>query len=199
MLADEVHEGQAVVGIMGGPTILPQREPAEPPLVVLGELAVGFRTLLFRESECVALADHLAADRPYLGICLGLQVLFEGSEEAPGRAGLGILPGEVARLRGGTDAAGERVKIPHMGWNTARVQGEGARYIPDGGWFYFVHSFAVRPRDPAVIAAVTDHGEDFCSAVARGRMLGVQFHPEKSQREGLALIARWARETGVTT
>lgn len=145
-----------------------------------------------------ALADHLAADRPYLGICLGLQVLFEGSDEAPGRAGLGILPGDVMRLRGGTDAAGERVKIPHMGWNTAQVQGEGSRYIPDGGWFYFVHSFAVRPRDPSVIAAVTDHGEKFCSAVARGRMLGVQFHPEKSQREGLALITRWARETGVT-
>lgn len=141
--------------------------------------------------------DHIDAGRPYLGICLGLQVLFEGSDEAPGRAGMGVFQGRVARLEPRTEADGTRVKVPHMGWNTVRAMNEGARWMPAEAWYYFVHSYAVRPEDPTVIAALCAHGDDFCCAVARGKLLGVQFHPEKSQRAGLDLIRRWFHAMGV--
>lgn len=141
-----------------------------------------------------ALTDHIEADRPFLGICLGLQVLFEGSEEAPGRGGLGVFRGQVRRFRDGLrDADGALVKIPHMGWNEVTPRGD-SRWLPTREWFYFVHSYHVVPDDGAVVAATATHGEDFVCAVARGRLLGVQFHPEKSQRAGLALLRRFFTE-----
>lgn len=146
-----------------------------------------------------AITDHIAAGRPYLGICLGLQVLFETSEEAPGRAGLGVFPGRVRRLEGGVDADGARVKVPHMGWNTVRAVNDGARWIDDGAWYYFVHSYVVVPDDPTLVAGETEHGAVFASAVARGNLLGVQFHPEKSQRAGIALLRRWFEAMGAAT
>lgn len=139
-----------------------------------------------------ALVDHIEAAKPYLGICLGLQVLFEGSEEAPGRGGLGVFKGHVRRFREGMrDDDGALVKIPHMGWN--EVRSEGVPCLPARGWFYFVHSYHVVPApDEAGLARATaSHGETFVAAVSRAAVLGVQFHPEKSQREGLALIKRF--------
>lgn len=143
-----------------------------------------------------AVRAHLDAERPYLGICLGLQVLFEASEEAAGCAGLGVLRGRVARLRGGVDPqTGAPLKIPHIGWNVAEpsptARERGLLAEGPGQHFYFVHSFAVVPEDSRVAAATTEYGEPFVSAVAYGNVFACQFHPEKSQRAGLALLERF--------
>ena len=140
-----------------------------------------------------AIRASIARGTPYLGICLGMQALFASSEEGPGCAGLGVLEGDVARL---SDRApdGERLKIPHVGWNTVDVRPGASPLLPvEPTYFYFVHSYAVRPRDPALVAATTDYGAPFVSAVAKDNVLAVQFHPEKSQAAGLALLARFVR------
>jgi imidazole glycerol-phosphate synthase subunit HisH len=134
-----------------------------------------------------AVVAGIRAGKPYLGICLGLQVLFEGSEEDPSCAGLGILPGRVRRF---TDTPG--LKIPHMGWNQTRRRAAGAtpalRDVPDGTFFYFVHSYFAVPARPEDVALETEHGTAFCAAVARDNLFACQFHPEKSQAAGLALL-----------
>jgi glutamine amidotransferase len=119
--------------------------------------------------------DHLAAERPYLGICLGMQILFESSEEAEGVAGLGTVRGSVRRF---PHTPG--FKVPHMGWNQIRSQGAFA----DGAWFYFVHSFYCAPVDTDLAVATAEHGVEFCAALSRGHLLACQFHPEKSDRAG---------------
>jgi imidazole glycerol phosphate synthase glutamine amidotransferase subunit len=131
----------------------------------------------------------IAADRPFLGICLGMQLLFEGSDEDGART-LGILPGRTVRL---IDAP----RLPHIGWNAVRRRRPHPLFagVATDAPFYFVHSYAPRPAGPEgadVALAVTDHGPDFVSAVARGRLAGVQFHPERSGRDGLRLLANFA-------
>jgi imidazole glycerol-phosphate synthase subunit HisH len=139
-----------------------------------------------------AVRAHLAAERPYLGICLGLQVLFESSEEAPGCGGLGVLPGRVVKLEDGTDPlTGSSLKIPHTGWNVADPTSNAGLLSGRPEHFYFVHSYVVAPSDPAVVAATTDYGQRFVSAVAFKNVFACQFHPEKSQRAGLALLERF--------
>jgi glutamine amidotransferase len=139
-----------------------------------------------------AVREHLGAERPYLGICLGLQVLFESSEEAPGAAGLGVLAGRVARLPGGEDPLTGTLKIPHVGWNTVEpVAGTRSLLPPEATHFYFVHGFVAAPADAGVVCGWTDYGQRFPSAVARGNVFACQFHPEKSQRAGLALLGRF--------
>jgi glutamine amidotransferase len=141
-----------------------------------------------------AVREHLRAERPYLGICLGLQVLFEGSEEAPGCAGLGVLKGRVERLPGGIEpASGAPLKIPHMGWNLAEPAPGNRGLLAEGAphHFYFVHSFAVVPADARVVASTTEYGTSFVSAVAYGNVFACQFHPEKSQGAGLSLLERF--------
>jgi glutamine amidotransferase len=139
-----------------------------------------------------AVRAHFAAQRPYLGICLGLQVLFGSSEEAPGCAGLGVLEGSVVKLKDGKDPlTGAALKIPHIGWNVAEPTERRGLLTPAGQHFYFVHSFVVAPRDRAIVAATTEYGERFVSAIAYDNVFACQFHPEKSQRAGLALLERF--------
>ncbi|HXX69418.1 MAG TPA: imidazole glycerol phosphate synthase subunit HisH [Polyangiaceae bacterium] len=137
---------------------------------------------------------HLAKEKPYFGICLGLQVLLGTSEEAPGCSGLGVVEGSVVRLAGGVDPlTGAKLKIPHVGWNAAEPTAGVRALLPEAEHFYFVHSFAVAPRDPRVIAATTEYGARFVSAIAYGNVFACQFHPEKSQRAGIALLERFVR------
>ncbi|MGE5554324.1 MAG: imidazole glycerol phosphate synthase subunit HisH [Betaproteobacteria bacterium] len=137
-------------------------------------------------------AEALAGGRPFLGLCLGLHLLFDESEESFGGEyprGLGVLPGRVVRL------TGEGLKVPQIGWNTVAFRRahpilEG---IPDGSYFYFVHSYRVVPADPAAVLLTTEYGTTFASGVALGNLVAFQFHPEKSSATGLALLANFGR------
>jgi glutamine amidotransferase len=132
---------------------------------------------------------HLQADRPFFGICMGLQLLFETGLEGGRHAGLGVLPGEVVRFERPTG-----MKVPHMGWNTVAWRGP---WPPAAAadFYYFVHSYHAQPQEESLVAAVTDYGGEFCSAVSRGRLFATQFHPEKSQAAGLALMAAFLGRT----
>lgn len=134
------------------------------------------------------ISDRLAAGTPVLGICLGFQLIFESSSELGGAPGLGLVEGEVSGLR----APG--LKVPHMGWEPVRWERESELTdgIPNETPFYFVHSFAPRPRDQADLLATAVHGERFACAVARAPLYGVQFHPEKSSAAGLRLLGNFA-------
>ena len=137
-----------------------------------------------------ALAGWLAAGRPLLGICVGMQLLFEASEEGPVADGVGVLPGKIRRLTG-------KVKIPHIGWDEVAVRAGSRLFagLGDGTRFYFVHSYAPEPDGDAV-AAVCDYGGRFAAAVEHGNLFGTQFHPEKSGRAGLALLGNFVTQVG---
>lgn len=119
------------------------------------------------------LTDWIVQGRPYLGICLGMQLLFESSEEAGGTEGLGLIKGRVTRLP-------DRVTVPHIGWNTV-----------DGEHYYFDHSFAAHPEDESVVDGWCEHGERFAASITRDSITAVQFHPEKSGTAGLELLRKW--------
>ena len=143
---------------------------------------------LHRLGYAEPLREYLAAGRPYLGICIGLQTLFAGSEESPGSAGLGVIPGRIERFPAGS------LSVPHMGWNGLRSLRENALLQGlDAEKFYFVHSYcARRDADNADwVLAETDYGESFVSAVQRGQIMAVQFHPEKSGPLGLEVLRRF--------
>jgi glutamine amidotransferase len=144
-----------------------------------------------------AIGARLEAGVPFLGICLGMQWLFEGSDEAPDTPGLGCLPGRVVRLPDRTDT-GDRLKVPHAGWNTARAASgpghePGIPGLGDGAYFYFTHAYAAPVTESA--AAITEYGVPFASAVRRGNICGVQFHPEKSGAAGLAVLRAFIEGT----
>jgi imidazole glycerol-phosphate synthase subunit HisH len=137
-----------------------------------------------------AVAGWLEAGRPLLGICVGMQLLFEASEEGPVSDGVGVVPGKIRRLTGD-------VKIPHIGWDEGAVR-QGSRLfagLGDGTRFYFVHSYAPEPDGDAV-AAVCEYGGRFAAAVEHGNLFGTQFHPEKSGQAGLALLANFVTVVG---
>ena len=139
-----------------------------------------------------------AASKPFLGICIGLQMLFEHSEEGD-MAGLGILPGRVRRFPSGmTNAAGEKLKVPHMGWNEVRQTRSHPLWagIAQDARYYFVHSYYVEPRDAGLEAAYTEYPFRFTSAVGRDNIFAVQFHPEKSQQSGLSLLFNFVNWDG---
>ncbi len=139
-----------------------------------------------------ALAQHhlletiklAAREKPFLGICLGLQLLFDQSQENNGTTGLGIIAGEVVRF------GNSELKIPHMGWNTVAQTAAHPLWhnIENNARFYSVHSYYVRPRDASVVVGSTDYGMDFACAIAQKQLFAVQFHPEKSQHDGLQLL-----------
>ena len=125
----------------------------------------------------------VASQKPFLGICLGMQVLFDRSEESPGVGGLSILPGEVKRFVTG-------LKVPHMGWNQICIRRQTPifRGVEDGAYFYFVHSYYAVPDCAEDVATTTDYAVEFASAICRGNLFGTQFHPEKSQSVGLKIL-----------
>ncbi|MBK1645989.1 imidazole glycerol phosphate synthase HisHF [Thiocapsa imhoffii] len=142
------------------------------------------------------LRDYLAAGRPYLGICIGLQILFEGSDESPNVPGLGIIPGRIRRFESGT------LTVPHMGWNDVRVERDCSLFANYGGEkFYFVHSYCAEPtsQNAAWHLAKTDYGQPFLSAVAQGDVTAVQFHPEKSGNAGLQLLRSFLENSPAST
>ncbi len=136
------------------------------------------------------LLKHIEADRPLLGICLGLQLLFDRSYEDGNYEGLGVLPGEVVRFK-----KSKTLKIPHMGWNQLNDIQENnplLKDIPAEAWFYFVHSYHVVPENKEVIAANTEHGENVVAMIRRGNLHAAQFHPEKSQEHGLQILKNFS-------
>jgi len=132
-----------------------------------------------------AIRRYLLTGRPFLGICLGMQLMFDESEEGAAK-GLGIIAGTVRRI-----PALPGLKVPHMGWN--RIETSRLSLIPPGASYYFVHSYYVDPKEPEWIAATTRHGIDFPSAVAKGSVLLTQFHPEKSGDEGIRFLSGWLK------
>lgn len=134
--------------------------------------------------------DWIAADKPFLGVCLGMQALFEHSEEGD-VSGLGVFRGRVVRFQ-----RPKELKIPHMGWNAVRFVQPGSPLRADlaieGESFYFVHSFHCVPEDPALVLADCDYGGRFCAAIGRGQVFATQFHPEKSQAKGLQIYRNFA-------
>ncbi len=125
------------------------------------------------------ISDYLASGRPFLGVCLGLQLLLDHTEEGNARC-IGAVPGSVKRLPAG-------LKVPHMGWNSVRLARQHPVFhgIPDGSHFYFVHSYYAAPDDDASVAGITEYGVPFCSIYANKNVVATQFHPEKSGRVGL--------------
>jgi glutamine amidotransferase len=141
---------------------------------------------LARSGMWDATLDWAKSERPFFGICVGYQMLFEASEEAPGQAGLGLFAGEVRKF-----SDKHHLKIPQIGWNTVTVKQPKAPLlagISDGDFVYFVHSYYAAPKDPEIVALESTYGDTFAAAVTRGNLIATQFHPEKSQKAGLRML-----------
>jgi len=165
----------------------PDRIASAPAVVLPGQGAFGTCMQNLTAAGLVEPVVQAArSGRPFLGICVGMQLLFEESEESPGVRGLGLFGGRVVRF-----PRDPELKVPHMGWNQLRI----ARRVPalsqlrDGDWVYFVHSYHPLPADPEVVTTTTSYGLDFVSSVGRDNVWAGVFHPEKSQRVGLRLLA----------
>ena len=133
--------------------------------------------------------DVIRQGKPFLGICLGLQLLFERSEEAPGVKGLGILKGEILRI-----PDGDGLKVPHIGWNSLKLQNQGRLFggLEEEPYVYFVHSYYLKAADSQIVKAVTEYGVPIDASVEQGNVYACQFHPEKSSRTGLAILKNFA-------
>jgi glutamine amidotransferase len=155
-----------------------------------GDGAFGMAMKHLREEGWVEpLREYIALGKPFLGICLGYQLLFSSSEEFGHNEGLGIIPGNVVRFR--TDT----LKVPHMGWNSAELSGNSGFLdgIPNGSYFYFIHSYYPEIRDASWILGEAEYGVRFPCIVGKGNLIAAQFHPEKSHRVGLKIIENFVR------
>jgi imidazole glycerol-phosphate synthase subunit HisH len=160
-------------------------------LILPGQGAFGDGAKAMQGGIGSAVLEFIESGRPFFGICIGLQLLFESSDEAPGVQGLGVFRGHVKRLIGGPG-----IKIPHMGWNALNFQTERPPLLTqsaaNGQYFYFVHSFHALPAEPDVLLASVEYGSNrVTAAVGRDNVFATQFHPEKSQRTGLALLTEF--------
>jgi imidazole glycerol-phosphate synthase subunit HisH len=172
----------------------PERIATAPGVVLPGVGAFGAcMTNLTSLGLAEPVVHAIRAGRPFLGICLGMQLLFDESEEFGPVAGLGILPGRVVRFPPDRER-----KVPHMGWNAVHKLRETPALagIEDGAYVYFVHSYYPVPSDPAVVATTTPYGIEFASSVVRDNVFACQFHPEKSQQMGLRLLDNFVRTLG---
>lgn len=142
------------------------------------------------------LLRHVASGKPLLGICVGMQMLFDESEEFGRHRGLGLVPGKVTRFPAGMEEDGERLKVPHMGWNSIHLQTPAPIFkeILDGSYVYFVHSYYCSAENPSDVAATCRYGDvEFCAAVWRDNLMATQFHPEKSQAVGLEMLNNFGK------
>ena len=166
-------------------------------VVLPGQSAMRDAMAELRQLELIEVIRQAAANKPFFGMCLGPQALMEYSDENGGVEALGVLPGRVVRFPDDSrdPTTGERLKIPHMGWNQVHqtVDHPLWRDITQDSRFYFVHSYYLQPAEPTLQAATTDYGLDFTSAVARDNIFAVQFHPEKSAQAGLQLLANFVQ------
>ena len=176
------------VGAQVAVTRDPERVRQADKVVLPGVGAFGDCMKNLNERELApVIHEVIAAGKPFLGICVGLQMLFEGSEEDPGVAGLGIFKGLVRKI------IAPGLKVPHMGWNSLAFQATSPLFqgLPPAAYVYFVHSFHAVPTDESCITAVTDYGGQETAAVGRGLIQAVQFHPEKSSAVGLKILANF--------
>jgi len=164
----------------------PQQVERANAVVLPGVGAIGDCVRNLAQQQLVPpLRDFIASGRPFLGICLGLQALFDESEESGGVKGLGVFPGSVPRFRV------PNLKVPHMGWNRLQMVQSNCPLlndVPPGSFVYFVHSYYVAPKDRSLVCTTTDYGGDFCSMIWRSNLFATQFHPEKSQAVGLKML-----------
>ena len=156
-----------------------------PGVGAFGDAMAALRSLQLEEP----IRHFIEQDKPFLGICLGLQLLFEGSEESPGVPGLGVLKGTIHRIPDGPG-----LKIPHIGWNSLRLLQKDGLFagLEEEPYVYFVHSYFLRAEDRSVVSAKTEYGVAIDAAVRRGSLNAVQFHPEKSGKTGLAMLKNFA-------
>jgi glutamine amidotransferase len=185
-----VQKGFGKVGHAATVTNDPEVLAAAPKIVLPGvgafEDAIGE---LRRRNLVEPILEAIHQGKPFLGICLGLQLLFDVSHEGGRHQGLGVIPGEVVRF----DVPAE-LKVPHMGWNQLQIRRRAPLLagLEDGAYVYFVHSYYVVPRDPGVIAAETSYPVPFTSMIWRDNLFATQFHPEKSQADGLRILRNFA-------
>ena len=190
---------EKAVRYVGGDTVdvlvtaEPERIAAADRVVFPGQGAIGDCMVQLAAHGLEASIRAAIREKPFLGICIGLQALMEESEEDGGTPGLAAYRGRVARFPRHDPATGSRLKVPHMGWNQVRQAKPHPlwRGIEDGERFYFVHSYYVEPADPGLVVGSTDYAFGFASAIAAGNVFAVQFHPEKSQRPGLRLLSNF--------
>ena len=185
-----VQKGFEKVGHEAVITSDPRQIELAEKVVLPGVGAFGDAMVELRRRELVdPICDAIEAGKPFLGICLGLQLLFDVSYEGGQHEGLGVLPGEVVRFD-----IPSGFKVPHMGWNSAHICTPAPilRGIEEGTYFYFVHSYYVVPKDRDVVAIETDYHEPFCAMIWRDNLFATQFHPEKSQNHGLQILRNFA-------
>ncbi len=187
--AGNIRSVEKAVQALGGDTVLTNdasviRRAGHVILPGVGSFGSAMENL-YRFDLADVIRETVREGKPFLGICLGLQLLFERSEESPGAEGLGILKGEILRI-----PEGEGRKIPHMGWNSLHLKNSGRLFdgVPEGAFVYFVHSYYLHAEDPSIVRAETEYGVTIHASVEQDNVMAAQFHPEKSSSVGRQIL-----------